>query len=107
MPIYNAPNISGNGIDGALSGISQSVSVFVPMLLTFIFFVVFITGYKKQRETTGFADAPLWGTIAGVITSITALLLSMGEGIINLPTLIPTIVITLAFGIWLFSSRDR
>jgi len=107
MPIFAEPNFTGNGLDEAIAGVTQSVPVFTPMFLFFIFCVTFITGYKKQRETTGFADAPLWGTIAGVVTSMVALLMSLKQGLIQLEILIIPIVITLGFGVWLFSSRDR
>jgi len=107
MTIYEQPNLTGNGIDEVLVGITTSVPIFTPMALFFIFAVVFITGVRKQKMTTGFGDAPLWATIAGIVTSMVALLLSLKSGLIQLETLVITITITIASGIWLFTSKDR
>ena len=107
MPIFNEPNFTGEGLDEALAGVSQSVPIFTPMVLFFVFCIVFITGYKRQRETTGFADAPLWGTIAGVVTSMVALTMSLKSGLIQIEILLLVVTTTIGFAVWLFSSRDR
>ena len=101
------PNFTGSGIDEVFVDVSTSISIFAPMLLLFIFSVVMITGYRNQKRTTGFGDAPLWATLAGIVTTISALLLTTVSGIVNLGTLVVTIVITIFCGLWLFMSRDR
>ena len=107
MSLYDMPNFTGSGIDEAFVDISTSVSAFAPMLLFFIFMVVMITGYRKQKSSTGFGDAPLWATLAGIVTTMSALLLTTVSGIVSLPTLVITIVITISCGLWLFMSKDR
>lgn len=107
MPTFNAPSMNGTGVDEVLVDVSTSVSAFVPMLLFFVFFVVAITGYRKQKITSGYGDAALWSTLGGVVASMVALILSTKEGLINLTTLVITIVITIFCAIWLFSSKDK
>lgn len=107
MPTYDVPAMNGSGIDEVLSEIVGGVPSFTPMLLIFVFGVIFLTGYRKQRISSGVGDAPQWAAIAGVVTSIVALLLSTRAGLINLPTLVVTIVVTIFCAIWLFNSKDK
>ena len=104
---YTIPQVNTTGVDVILREVTTSVPIFTPFLLLFIFMVIFLTGYRKQKTESGNADAPLWATIAGVTTSITALILSQGTGLIDMPTLVVTFVIAIFCGIWLFSSGDR
>lgn len=103
---YTIPEVNTTGIDNVLTTVSSSVPIFTPFLLLFVFALVFILGYKKSREQ-GAGDAPAWATTAGIITTIVALILSLGNGIINTATLVSTIVITILCGAWLFSSNER
>lgn len=107
MAVYNIPEVNGTGMDVVLSTISGTVNIFTPFLLLFIFCLIFITGYRKQKNETGNGDAPLWATIGGIATSVVALILSTRAGLIDVGTLVITIVITIMAGIWLFSSQDR
>ena len=105
---YAIPSGNTTGIDNMIVDVVTAVPIFVPSLLLFIYFVVFLTGFRKQseRSSTG-GDMPLWGTIAGIVTSIVALILSTREGLITLPILVMPIVITIVSAIWLFASKDR
>ena len=107
MSIYQQPQFNGTGVDEILVEATSAVPIFTPMLLFFIFGVVFVTGYRKQSLATGTGDAPVWATIAGIATSFVALIMSSRPGLIDTLTLTITIVITIFMGIWLFSSRDR
>ena len=107
MARYEIPALNGTGANEILSEVTSAVPIFVPMLLVFIFFVTFIATYRKQRETSTFTDIPLLATISGVITTVVALILSMGTGLIDMLTLTIVIAATIFFGIWLLASRDR
>lgn len=107
MAKYDFPTLNNTGVDEVLIQTAESVSIFTPMLLAFIFLIVMVTGYRKQRLNTGVGDAPLWGTIAGVVTTLTALILSLGVGMVDLSTLVIVIVITIVMAIWLFASKDK
>ena len=107
MAKYEFPEMNGTGVDELVVDMAQTINIFVPMLLVFVFFVVWITGYRKQRVSTGVGDAPVWATVAGVVTSITALLLSLVPNLIDLGTLVITFLVTIIMGIWLFASKDK
>ena len=104
---YAEPNFTSSGLDEILTDIGSSVSIFIPMVLVFIFSVIFITGYRRQKRETGFGDAPLWATLAGISTTMIALLMSLATDMITLSILSVTVAVTIVCGIWLFFSRDR
>jgi len=95
------------GTDNLITQVATGVSSFTPMLLLFIWAIITITGYKKQKESGGFGDAPLWTTIGGIVTTVVALILSRGTNMITLTILVSTVVLTILSGIWLMSSGDR
>jgi hypothetical protein len=105
---YTIPSLNNTGIDVALVNIAQQVPIFIPMFLVFIWCLVFFNGFLKQkRESSTGGDAALWATVAGVVTSIVASILSMKAGLMNPGILATVIVVTIASGIWLFTSQDR
>jgi len=106
MPLYNAPNITG-GIDDAIVGTAEAVSIFTPMFLFFIFCVVLLGGSISQKKRTGYMDIPLWSTMAGISTLVIALPLSLTAGLIQTETLAVVLTITILSGVWLFFSRSR
>ena len=107
MPTFAQPEMNGTGIDEILGEVTSAVPIFTPFFLFFVFCVIFITGYRKQKQGPGIGDAPQWATIAGVVTTMVALILSTRTGLIDLPILVITIVITIFCGVWLFMSKDR
>lgn len=99
--------ISGNttGIDNILIDTIASVPAFTPLLLLFVFFVVFLGGIGKQKARTGTADYPMWATVASISMFITALIMTLAEGIIRLEWLVIVVVITIFSGVWLFLDK--
>jgi len=106
MAKFNLELGNRTGFDGLIADVSTTVPSFIPFLLAFVFFTIWIVGYRQQRISSGTGDAPLWGTIAGVITSSVALLMTLTPGIINSETLIITFVVTIAMGLVTFFSKD-
>jgi len=106
MTIYQLPAANTSGLDGMLVETAGAVPSFVPMFLFFIFGIIFITTFKKQKET-GVGDAPLCSTIASVVTLIVSIMLSARTELMDILTLSIVVAITIFSGIWLFSSRDR
>jgi len=106
MSLYNVPNIS-EGIDEALIDIASAETSFIPMFLLFVFMVVFIGGISAQRNRAGRSDYPLWASISSISTLMIALLFTLASGLIQLPTLIIVVVITIFSGLWLFLDRSR
>lgn len=107
MPTYLPVLNTTNGLDQVLRTVQEEVSLFIPMLLIFIYVVIFITGYKKQKEESGNGDMAQWAVVSGIVTSIVALILSMGTNIISLQVLVITIAITILSAIWFISSGDK
>lgn len=106
MSKYAEPNLTG-GIDDALVSTATSVPAFPVMLLFFIFCLIMIGGSMNQKRKTGTADVPFWGILASIATSMTALLMTLGEGMINSITLGVVFSMTLIFSVWFFLSKIR
>jgi membrane protease YdiL (CAAX protease family) len=96
-----------NGIDNFSNSLFTAVPTFIPMLLTFIYLVIFLGGISRQKARTGTSDYAMWSTIAGISTFMTALLMTLGNGIINLTYLVITLVVTIASSAWLFFDRKQ
>ena len=106
MPKYTIPNLSG-GIDDVIVDTASTVSVFTPMLLLFIFGVVFLGGIISQKKRLGTADFPMWATIASLSTLMVALPLTLTSGLIDSTLLVVIVVVTIFSGFWLFTNRNR
>ena len=110
MPKYAIPNLTG-GIDTAIVDTVKTVPIFAPMLLVFVFGIVFIGGIVSQKRRTGTADAPMWGAVAGLATFLVALPLTLTEGLLPetalFSPLVLVTVITIIIAFWLFTSRNR
>ena len=106
MPIYDTPNLT-SGIDDAIVDVAQTVDAFVPMVLFFIYGLVFIGGMISQRNKTGTFDAPLWSTLGSIATLMVALSMTLVADLINLATLSIVVTFTILNGIWFFMSGHR
>jgi len=103
---YPQPNMTG-GVDTLLVSTQASVPVFVPLILLFVYGVVLLGGIMSQKRRTGFADVPMWATLAGIATLLIALSMSLVADFINIEWLIIVVVLTCASGIWLFLDRKN
>lgn len=106
MALYEQPNFTA-GIDGTLVTTSQSVPVFPVMILFFIFFVVLLGGSLTQRRRQGSSDVPFWAALAGLTTTVTAVSMTLAQGMINLLVLGIVIAVTIMCGLWFFLSKSR
>lgn len=108
--LYNLPN-STEGIDNILVdtvGIFNNSPIsFTPLLMAFVFFIVFLGGIARQKMRSGFADYPLWSVIASLSAYLIALLMSVIEGLIRLDILVIITVVTIFSGMWLFLDRKQ
>jgi len=102
--LYNLPNAT-SGLDEILIDTATSVTGLIPLLLLFVFFVVFLGGVGLQTKRLGTADYPLWSVVASISTFLVTLLMSVKEGFINITWLAVVIVITIFSGVWLFLDR--
>ena len=102
--LYSLPN-STSGVDSIVVQTVSVVSIFIPLLLVFVFFVVFLGGIARQKARLGTADYPLWSVVASLSTFMVSLILTLYEGLIRLDWLVIVIVIAIFSGVWLFLDR--
>lgn len=98
--LYDLPNATT--LDNIAIQMVTAVPSFIPLLLFFVFFLVFLGGAARQKAKTGNPDFPMWGVVASVSVLILALLMSTITGIISLDWLVIVVVITILFGVWFF-----
>lgn len=106
LELYTLPNATG-GIDDIVIQTVSAVPAFIPLILLFVFFVVFLGGISRQKARTGTADYPMWATVASLSTLMISLLMSLKEGFIRLDWLVIVVVITIFSGVWLFLDKRQ
>lgn len=106
MTLYNEINLT-SGVDDALYSLSHSVPIFPIMLLVFVFSVVLIGGSKNQQRKVGNPDVPFWSVLAGITTTLVALLMTIPPALIDITTLGIVIAVTVMCGFWYFLSSVR
>jgi len=108
--LYELPNAT-SGLDAIVVQLintgedSGSGFGFIPLLLAFVFFTIFLSGIGKQKARTGTADYPMWSVIASLATFFTTLILSLYTGFIHVSWLVIMVVITIFSAVWLFLDR--
>jgi hypothetical protein len=104
MPkLFELPNATT--LDEILVQTESSVTAFTPLLLAFVFFVVFLGGVARQKSRTGTSDYATWSVVASLSTFMIALIMTLVEGLINLDWLIAVVVVVIFSGVWLFLDR--
>lgn len=101
--LFDFPN--GTTPDVIVPQIASEVTILIPGLLVFVFFVVFLGGISRQRNKGYQPDYPMWGTVAGISTFILSLILGVASGFISLVQTVIILVITFGFGLWLFLDK--
>jgi len=103
---FTPPNLTG-GIDKTIVEVATTVPSFIIGILLFVFGFVFFTGVTSQKMKTGYADIPMWVTMASISTLLITLLLTIKGGMVNIETLSVVVAITIFSALWLFLSRGR
>jgi len=105
MPyLYKLPNNS-TSIDQILVDTAEAVPALSPLILLFVFFVIFLGGISRQKMRLGTADYPMWSVVASLCTMMVALIMSISAGLIRLDWLVIVIVLTIFSAVWLFLDR--
>lgn len=102
--LYTLPN-STTSLDTIATQTQAQVPAFVPLMLVFTFFVVFLGGISRQKAKRGTADYPMWAVVAGIATLLVALIQTTITGLISLEALVIVVVVTFFSGVWLFLDR--
>ncbi len=107
--LYNLPNATAGLDEILIQTLNSSDNMFgiTPLLLTFVFFVVFLGGMSRQKARSGNADYSMWLVIASISILMLTLIMSMISGFINTGTLAVVIIITIFSGIWLWFDKSR
>jgi len=106
LELYSLPNTT-TGIDNILIQAQAQVSILIPLLLTFTWFVVFLGGISRQKARMGTSDYAMWSTVASIACFLVSLFLSIQSGFIDVTTLVVVSVITIFSGVWLFLDHKQ
>jgi len=108
--LYTLPN-STEGLDAIAIQVSTAVPAFLPLLMAFVFFTIFLGGIARQKARQATADYPMWAVVASMSTFLVTLILTMSNfGGATTKSglgswLVIIIVITIFSGVWLFLDR--
>jgi uncharacterized membrane protein YjjP (DUF1212 family) len=106
LELYTLPNAT-SGIDAIAVQTLTAVPSFTPLLLFFIFMLVFLTGTARQKARTGNADFPQWSVVASISTLMASLVLSTISGLIQTDYLVIVVVVTILSGVWFFLDQKQ
>jgi len=102
--LYDLPNAT-SGIDAVIIQTINVFPFFSPMILMFVFLVVFLGGTTRQKIRSGTADYSAWAIIASVATLLPALLFSVSTGFIRADWLIIVVGLNILCAVWFFIDR--
>lgn len=102
--LYTLPNTT-EGYDQILIDTAVQVPSVVPLMLTFIFFFVFLGGSLRQKDKTGEGDFSMWSVVASISVLIVALILSIPEGLMNGEWMFLVILLNIFCAIWFFLDK--
>lgn len=102
--LYELPNAT-TGIDAIASQTLSSFPFITPLLLLFVYMVIFLGGSTRQKIRTGTADYSAWSILGAISIFIIALLFSVSSGFIRLDWLVIVVSITVLSAIWFFLDR--
>jgi len=113
MAVISPPNYtlydSSAGFDVAIVQTTTQVGAFLPMLLLFVWIIIFLGGVRGQTRRTGSAETPLWAALASMATFMLSLIFTLViESNVMMSTILGiTLGLTILTGVWAFmSSKD-
>lgn len=104
MALYTLPNAT-NGTDYILTETIAQVPFVAPMLLLFLWCVVFFGGISRQKLRSGTADYSMWSVLASLVTFMVSLIMTTVTGLLRLDVLVIVVAITIMSGVWFFLDR--
>lgn len=111
MPYWNVSAINGTSFETVYVSTAITVPWLIPLLLFFEFMVIMVSGVVVQNKKIGYSNVPMWGSIAGLITSTTSIMWSVvtyaTTETFTLTTLsvnLTVLAITIIFVAWFFLS---
>ena len=104
--LYEMPNAT-SGLDTFLVQMADTNPTFFPMLLTFIFGVVFLVGMISQKNRVGYADISMWALLSSIAVLLIVLPMTLIVGLIDIVTLGIIVALIIVFGVWFFFDKGR
>jgi len=102
--LYQLPNAT-SGLDAIMVQTLNIFPALTPLILLFVFLVIFLGGITRQKLRSGTSDYPAWAMVASLATLIPALLFSVQAGFIRLDWLVIVITLNILSAIWFFFDR--
>lgn len=103
--LYELPN-STSGIDNIIYQMTTgSFYWLTPIILFFVFMVVFVGGITRQKFRQGTSDYAAWSVLGSIATLLVALFFSVATGYIRLDWLVIVISMNILTAIWFFLDR--
>lgn len=106
MTLYTLPNAT-DGIDSILAQTIIEVPLISPLLLVFVYLVVFIGGIVRQKQRIGYAEYAMWSVVASLAILLVGLLMSVVSGYIRLDNLVIVVGLNLISFVWLAFSKSN
>ncbi len=93
------------GLAGVFVYAATIVPAFTPLMLIAFFLVVAFGSYIIPKNLTGKGDFAASFAVAGYVTTIVAILMSLIDNLINRETLMAFIIVAVLGTTWLYFSR--
>ena len=94
------------GIPSVFRLAAETVPGLFPMFLSMVFLAICLGTYFTQNRLYGKGDFPVSFSVAGFVTSILALLLSLITGVIPTFVIVICMSLTVVGVIWIFLASD-
>ncbi len=106
LELYTLPN-STSGIDQIFKQTITVLPGLPTLILTFVWFVIFLGGMGQQKLRTGLSESSTWAVVASISIFMLSLIMTSTTGIISITTLGIVIAITILSGVWLFFDKRQ
>lgn len=100
MPTYDLPTLATNRtLEGLIQYEVTNVPFLGPGILIFIFLAITIAGSFSHSRSLNRSGMAMWMAIGGMISTTVGFVLFLYPGIINLETLVISVISTLTFAL--------
>lgn len=115
MPYWNISAINSTNFETLYVSTNYVAPWLMPLVLFFIFSIIFVSGVVGQSKRIGYSNVPMWGAIAGLITTTISFFWSVSSTVIagqtitlvSLSTIGVCLAVSFAFALWFFLSDNE
>lgn len=103
-----ALNLTNKTMEEVYVNLGAVVPSFWPLVLLFEFIIILVIGAFANKRFTGVTNTLAWIFLSSMITTISAFILRLVDGLVNTYVLTVTVVLTLIFGIiYMLAENDK